>query len=92
MKLSSTNLNNLIIVGAYWLYINTFFLIIPERENHIKLYEAFANVSNYIYIYKYLYIGNIQHNYKYYTLRWNHSRKDVSYFLHIPQTYIKKEG
>jgi hypothetical protein len=45
MKLASTNLNYLIIVGSYWLYINTFFIVIPERENHLELYEALVNVS-----------------------------------------------
>jgi hypothetical protein len=49
MKLASTNLNYLIIVGSYWLYINTFFIVIPERENHLELYEALVNVSGCLY-------------------------------------------
>jgi gamma-aminobutyric acid type B receptor len=45
MKLASVNLNYLIIIGAYWLYFNTFFLAFPEREKHIKLFEVLFNIT-----------------------------------------------
>ena len=44
VKLTSPKLNYVIVAGALWIYINLYFAVFPNIEDHPFAYEVLCNV------------------------------------------------